>query len=163
MTMLFAIPICMDTSPKHGPADMAENPGEKQPARVDDPVLAVFLERLEPKLKKLGITKSRLAEEIGISRNAMSQFFRRERRPSTDILIKIANELSVSIDYLVGRTDDSKIEDLLQHQRVAELVHGFVELSPAEQESVMNFLISIQRAKQVGKEKALLSQKESNV
>jgi len=126
---------------------------EKVPARQDDPILAVFLDRLELKLAEINMTKSRLAGRVGISRNTMSQFFLRERRPSTEILMRIANELSVSIDYLVGRTDDTEITSLLQQERIAELVGRFADLTPAEQESVMNYIIALRQARQAGQAK----------
>jgi len=126
------------TSPDNAttPTDRLEN----------DPILEAFLARLEPELRKLGISRSALAARIGVTRNALSQFFLRKRRPSLDILIKIANQLTVSIDYLIGRANQSEIVALIGQDRIIELVNGFAELTSEEQKSVLNYISAMRQA-----------------
>lgn len=148
------IPIHMDSMHDQKPAEKERVDDEKLPARQDDPILDIFLKRVESKLKEKNLTRAGLAEHLDLSRNAISQFFLRKRRPNIDTLMKIAEALSVSVDFLVGRTEESEVVDLLQHKYVADLVQGFVKLSPAEQKSLMIFLHAMQQSQQTTKLKS---------
>lgn len=47
-----------------------------------------------------------LGKDISITRATISNFENEQRKPSLDMIIKLADYFQVSIDYLVGRTDD---------------------------------------------------------
>ena len=51
----------------------------------------------------------RLAIELCISQNSISRFENGVRKPDYDTLIQIADYFNVSLDYLVGRTDNPTI------------------------------------------------------
>ena len=51
------------------------------------------------------LTQERLANTIGV-RKEVYQRYEYGRDPSISVLCKIANAFDVSIDYLVGRTDN---------------------------------------------------------
>lgn len=66
-----------------------------------------FLERLEELRIEYGIkTRYELAQEILIHRNNIAQWYKLNCLPLIDDLIIIAKHFKVSIDYLLGRTDD---------------------------------------------------------
>lgn len=71
----------------------------------------VFSQRLVTLLRKRGLRRSKLADGMGLSRSAISKFL--HQQPPTNILtyIKIADLLGVSIDYLVGRSDEPFPDD----------------------------------------------------
>ncbi len=50
-----------------------------------------------------------LAKEIESTKGTISNYENKNKKPSLDMLIKIAEYFDVSIDYLVGRTNDSKL------------------------------------------------------
>jgi transcriptional regulator with XRE-family HTH domain len=52
---------------------------------------------------KLGITQERVASEVGIGQDALSQYERGERTPTFANVIRLADYYHVSTDYLVGR------------------------------------------------------------
>lgn len=56
--------------------------------------------------KQSDITIKSLLEQCGINRNFMYALERKEQAPSADKLEKIADCLDVSVDYLLGRTDN---------------------------------------------------------
>lgn len=58
-------------------------------------------------IEKRGITISQLAKEIGISQGNISDWKSGKCLPSLNALIKIADYLNVSLDYLVGRTEET--------------------------------------------------------
>lgn len=53
-----------------------------------------------------GLTMEQLANDIGSTRATISNFENEQKKPSLDMVIKLADYFQTSIDYLVGRTDD---------------------------------------------------------
>jgi transcriptional regulator with XRE-family HTH domain len=70
--------------------------------------------RLQKLRKEKGYSQEQLAEELGISRQAVSKWERAESSPDTDNLICLAKLYNVSLDYLLS-TDDS-IEEIKESQ-----------------------------------------------
>ncbi len=69
-----------------------------------------FSERLEELRIEHGIkTRYELAQKILIHRNNIAQWYKLNCLPLIDDLIIIAQYFNVSIDYLLGRTDDRTI------------------------------------------------------
>ena len=62
--------------------------------------------RLTRKLRKLKLQQ--MADGLGISLRAYQHYEQGERSPSLDCLVKIADILEVSTDYLLGRSDEIK-------------------------------------------------------
>ena len=67
------------------------------------------LVRLKELRKKKGISQLRLATDLNTTQNTISRYETGEREPGIDELIKIADYFHVSIDYLVGRTENPEI------------------------------------------------------
>lgn len=64
-----------------------------------------FPERLKILREDSGFTQKHLAEVLNIKLSTISHYKNGTRKQSIAILIKIAEALSVSVDYLVGSTD----------------------------------------------------------
>lgn len=62
--------------------------------------------RLKELRKKKGISQLRLATDLNTTQNTISRYETGERQPGIDELIKIADYFNVSVDYLVGRTEN---------------------------------------------------------
>lgn len=58
--------------------------------------------------KSRNITQKQLAKDIGASERGIQQYELGERKPTYDMLIALADYFDVSLDYLVGRSDDPK-------------------------------------------------------
>lgn len=65
--------------------------------------------RLKELRKKKGISQLRLATELNTTQNTISRYETGEREPGIDELIKIADFFNVSVDFLIGRTENPKI------------------------------------------------------
>ncbi|MBO4887874.1 MAG: helix-turn-helix transcriptional regulator [Firmicutes bacterium] len=65
--------------------------------------------RLKQLRKSRRISQIRLAMELGMTQNSISRFETGSRRPDYELLIRFADYFDVSIDYLVGRTDNPEI------------------------------------------------------
>lgn len=70
-----------------------------------------FSERLKDLRKQAGLTQVGVAEKLGISQPAYASWERGVKKPTQDNLVKIAQTLNVSVDYLVGNSEE-KIDDL---------------------------------------------------
>jgi len=68
-----------------------------------------FSERLKELRKTKNITQKQLAESIGASERGIQNYEIKTRKPTFDIIISLADYFNVSIDYLVGRTDNPEI------------------------------------------------------
>ena len=64
--------------------------------------------RLKELRKEKHLSQVRLSMELCIPQNSISRFESGVRKPDYDTLIQIADYFNVSIDYLVGRSDDPK-------------------------------------------------------
>lgn len=65
-----------------------------------------FASRLKELRISQNLTMESLAKDLNTTRATISNFENEQRKPSLDMIIKIADYFQVSIDYLVGRTDD---------------------------------------------------------
>lgn len=66
----------------------------------------VFSERLADLRKSNAVTQKQLAMKTGISEIGIRSYEGRRRQPTADKLIAIADFFNVSLDYLVGRSDN---------------------------------------------------------
>jgi len=65
----------------------------------------MFNNRLRETRISQGFTQEKLSENVGIGLRNYQYYEQGKHVPSFEILIKLANELNISIDYLVGRDD----------------------------------------------------------
>lgn len=62
--------------------------------------------RLKELRKKKKISQLKLAMDLDMNQNSISRYENMERQADYETLIKIADYFNVSIDYLLGRTDE---------------------------------------------------------
>lgn len=66
--------------------------------------------RLKEIRKSKGITQLKLAMDLNTNQNTISRYETGEREPSLSELIKIADYFHISIDYLLERTDNPRMQ-----------------------------------------------------
>lgn len=64
--------------------------------------MSKFGERLRNELNRKGLKQVDFAERIGLSKVAINRYVMGKREPPYDTLIRIANSLDVTVDYLIG-------------------------------------------------------------
>ena len=69
-----------------------------------------FSERLKDLRKQAGLTQVDVAEKLGISQPAYASWERGAKKPTQENLVKIAQILNVSVDYLVGNAEEKTDE-----------------------------------------------------
>jgi bacteriophage CI repressor helix-turn-helix domain len=69
-----------------------------------------FSERLKDLRRQAGLTQVEVAEKLGISQQAYASWERGVKKPTQENLVKIAHVLNVSVDYLVGNSEEKSDE-----------------------------------------------------
>lgn len=71
-----------------------------------------FNERLANLLNEKKMSQRELASKININEAAMSKYVNGSRKPRMDILVNIARELNVSVEFLTGNEKESDFDDI---------------------------------------------------
>jgi len=87
--------------------------------------------------KELGITQKQFAKMISVSKTTFCSYENNHTTPCDDTKIKIGKILDVSMDYLLGATDERLP---LNKQNVLVLP---ISLNPEEREKVMRYALSL--------------------
>ena len=69
-----------------------------------------FSDRLKDLRRQAGLTQVDVAEKLGISQPAYASWERGVKKPTQENLVKIAQILNVSVDYLVGNSEEKSDE-----------------------------------------------------
>lgn len=69
----------------------------------------LMAKRIKLSCKKNKVTIKKLLEDINLNKNFLFDVENRGVKPSVEAVESIADYLNVSIDYIVGRTDNSEI------------------------------------------------------
>ncbi len=95
--------------------------------------------RIKEIRKELLLTQKQFAEKIEVDAHNVGDWERGKCEPSNDMLVKIANEFDVSVDYLLGRETDyvgtMKPSQLTDHTSLLDSE----KLSSSEKNLIKNF------------------------
>lgn len=69
----------------------------------------MFTDRFMQTLQSKKLTAYKVAKETGISQGLMNEYKNGIKLPTVQNLIKIADYLDCSVDYLLGRTDNPEV------------------------------------------------------
>lgn len=108
-----------------------------------------FSDRLRYLRMSRGFSRKEVYEAIGSSKPSYYRYENGDSEPSTQKLIALAKYFNVSIDYLVGRTDNPAIDNentavpnlTPQKQRLQEKILSLDNQNSAELESFLNYLL----------------------
>ena len=84
----------------------------------------LFGERLSQLRKEAHIKAEELATFIGVKKRMVFLYEKNEAKPSFDVLMRIADCFCVSLDYLVGRSNEQRREEFSQARRI---LHKYAE------------------------------------
>lgn len=74
-----------------------------------------FSERLKKLRKDAGLTQVDVAEKLGISQPAYASWERGIKKPTQENLVKLSKILYVSVDYLLGNTENKQTSDISEN------------------------------------------------
>ena len=69
-----------------------------------------FAERVKELRKQAHLTQVELSKRLGIVQSSYADWERGKKKPTQENLVKIAQVLNVSIDYLVGNSEEKSDE-----------------------------------------------------
>lgn len=69
-----------------------------------------FAERIKTLRRQVKLTQAQIAEKLNISQQAYASWERGVKKPTQENLVKIAQVLDVTIDYLVGNSEEKSDE-----------------------------------------------------
>ncbi|MFO7906190.1 MAG: helix-turn-helix transcriptional regulator [Pirellulaceae bacterium] len=95
----------------------------------------IFVKRLREARESRGLSQSELAERAGLQPSAVSHFETGRRSPSFHNLRKLSDALGVTIDYLLGRVDQSRAVSPLAEK----LYRHLGQMSQEDQENLADF------------------------
>ena len=84
-----------------------------------------------------GITQIRLSIESGVSQETISAYESGKAMPSAETLIKIADFLGVSTDFLLGRTDNPLVN--INKDIGSEMMNLDNQLNKEQKEDVLKY------------------------
>ena len=92
--------------------------------------------RIKAQREEIGMSQKGLAEKVGISPSAINQFEKGEKKPSSEVLARIARQLGVSTDYLLGASN----EKVFLTGNVAAAFRDFKELTTKDREIILSHI-----------------------
>lgn len=99
------------------------------------------MNRIKELRKKRNITQIRLSTEIEVSQETISAYENGKAEPKLDKLVRIADFLNTSTDYLLGRTDDdSPLIDLANNivdEQLNELINNYARLNNMQRKDLI--------------------------
>ncbi|SDZ37985.1 helix-turn-helix domain-containing protein [Thermoactinomyces sp. DSM 45892] len=100
--------------------------------------------RVKELREKHSLTQKELAEVLGFKSTRGMQYIEYgERNPDFEGLITLANHFNVSLDYLVGRSDDPSPPNVKAEKSDIDRLHALIErLNPNQLNSVTRFIES---------------------
>lgn len=82
-------------------------------SKIDPINYKVLGERIREERKRIHLTQAQLANEVGISDTYMGAIERGERSLTLDTLVKLANRIGVTIDYILTDFVDGSNESII--------------------------------------------------
>lgn len=103
----------------------------------------IFISRLGKMIKEKGLTQRELASKVGVTEVSMSRYIKGERVPSGPIVVNIAKELGISVDYLVGtssvkkrQTNADRIRNMCEFEKDEEPYRSIYNLDTEQEEEI---------------------------
>ena len=107
-------------------------------------------DRIKKLRKEKKLSQRELAKKINLSPSTIAMYETGQRKPDTDKLKQIADFFNVSIDYLLGNTDEKKpVDEIIKNEEaveIKELMERYQvmlerdELDESAKKSVIDFL-----------------------
>ncbi len=92
--------------------------------------------RIKQLREKTNLTQANLAKEAEITPAGICQIEAGNRIPSTPILARIAAVLGVSMDYLLGTSEEILFKDLLQDKNLYTFFQNYQMLDPHDRKTI---------------------------
>lgn len=106
------------------------------------------MENLRKIREKRNINQLKLAMDLEISQESISKYETGVAFPSKVVLLKLADYLNCSIDYLMGRTDNPKINTEKisdSNEKIENLIFRYNKLSESNKNKLEGCLLALEQ------------------
>lgn len=106
------------------------------------------MENLRKIREKRNINQLKIAMDIGVTQESISKYETGNAFPSKEILIKLANYLNCSIDYLLDRTDNPNInkdKNSIEDENIENLIFRYNRLSDENKNKLEGCLLALEQ------------------
>lgn len=106
------------------------------------------MENLKTIREKRNITQVNLSVRLGIAQETVSGYEIGKSYPSADILIKMADILNTSIDYLLGRVDTDVPINLIKSElsdNEVQLINSYRNLTTDNQHKLLGYVEALKK------------------
>lgn len=115
----------------------------------------IFSERLYLLRNQANVSQKTLADYIGVSYQAIGKIEKKKGTASIEVIFAIAEYFNVSIDYLVGRTDNTSMSNILADQKLTEeeerILEGYRKANILERNIIKGKLAEFEYNREVEK------------
>lgn len=105
-----------------------------------DSLIDSFCDRLEELLETRHISKTELAQKMGIKKQTLNGYLNKTRIPKAEVLIELSKILNVSIDFLLTGSDCSTQNIYHPTNEESTILTLYRKLSPESQMKVKGYL-----------------------
>lgn len=106
------------------------------------------MERLKTIREKRNITQIRLSVGVSVSQETISAYESGKAMPSADTLVKLADFLNTSTDYLLGRIKDdtplNQISNEIVDKQLTELLNNYARLNNSQKKDLVWYSEKVQ-------------------
>ena len=116
-----------------------------------------FSQRITAIRKEMKYSQEKFGELVGMSQRSVAAWESGDRFPSYAVLSDLADRLDVSVDYLLGRTEDKKIKEQPTNQDgelLSQVISRIQDLPDPALTRVSDFLNGIQAGQEIAAEQA---------
>jgi len=106
-------------------------------SNMEDDIAKTIGTRIKSKREEMGISQKDLADMIGVTPAAVSQFEKGVKKPSSSVLATISRQLGVSTDYLFGAADR---KELFLSGDIAAAFRDFEKLDNEDRETILDHI-----------------------
>lgn len=106
------------------------------------------MENLRKIREQRNINQLKIAVELEISQESISKYETGKAFPSKDILIKLADYLNCSVDYLLNRTDNPKVNKnkvSTEDKKIENLIYRYNKLSDENKNRLEGCLLALEQ------------------
>ena len=102
----------------------------------------IFSVRLSLLREELGISKKDVAQKLNIDQSTYGKYELSKRQPDYDTLLKLASFFNVSVDYLLGRTENRTSDNINDYKpdNAKAMLRDIAKLTD-EQKEIVNRLM----------------------
>jgi len=99
--------------------------------------MSTFSKRLKEQREALGLSQSKLAQEVGLHQSIIGRYERDEAKPTIDVVSKMSIALNTTVGYLLG---ENELADTFKNP---EMLKRFKDILSFPEETQQHILFAI--------------------